>query len=204
MDSLPQSLKFFYLSDNTLGNFNPTVALPTSLSVLEISNIGMDTFDPTLPLPSGLEMLFLDRNTMSTFNPTLPLPITLTHLSLQSTHIAIFDPTNSNLSNLSQLALSNTPITTFNPTQSLLKLSFLSIGGCSLLLEFNPVGKLSSLLTYINASGNSITTDSLNNNVEWISDIGNNGSLYWYTSLNPIVGTETHTLLLAKGWNILM
>jgi len=140
------------------------------------------TFNPTLPLPSNLKSLTLSTNKIVTFDPTLALPSGLTSLSLNVNDIVLFNPTIALPSSLKQLYLNSNDIVAFNPTLA-----------------------LPSSLILLELPNNKITVSSWNTETSWIALAPDNATLNANSNLPAlgITGTNTETLLLAKGWTII-
>jgi Leucine-rich repeat (LRR) protein len=147
------------------------------LKALYLSNNGMmQTFTPSFPLPTNLEFLYLDSCALTELDCTL-LPTGLKYLFIRFNSISNLD-TLSHLTNLILLYMNT------NNLQS-----------------FNPIGL--TTLRSIDVSGNDITTQAWNDDIDWIANAPNYGQFYAYGNTDSIIGTQTETLLLAKNWYIL-
>lgn len=128
--------------------------------------------------PDTMELLELSQNNINVFDPTRALPPYLNLLGLANNGIVNFDTTIALNSGLKQLVLSANPIVNFAPTLPL------------------------PALTFIGLANTSITTASWNANTAWIANVGNDGYFAAQSTTNPVTGTATETLLLAKNWSI--
>jgi len=225
--SIP-TLTSLNLSSNAIVNFNPIVALPSGFLSLSLINNQIVTFNPTIPLPSSLLTLNLTNNDIVTFNPTIALPSSLQNLILQGNNIVTFDPSIALPSTLKQLVLSTNDIVTFNPSIALpnslenlslnvndinvfnptialpssLKKLFLNSNNIS---SFNPTLALPASLDTLELPNNDITVTAWNTDTAWIALAPNNGTLNANNNIpaNGITGTNTESMLLAKGWTII-
>lgn len=202
---LPSNLQRLDLLRNTISNFNPSVPLPSTLLVLNLQVNSIVNFNPTLPLPSNLERLTLQSNNIVTFNPSIPLPSTLKTLNLADNNIVTFNPSIPLPSSLESLSLNVNDIVTFNPSIALpnsLQELFLNAND---IVAFNPTLALPSSLQVLELQNNKITVSSWNTATSWIALAPDNGTLVATDNIPAlgITGTNTETMLLAKGWTII-
>jgi len=205
IEALSNGLLNLSLQNNNIVTFNPAIPLPTSLKNLNLVSNDIVTFNPTTPLPNGLETLNLQANKIVTFNPTIPLPTSLKNLNLATNDIVIFNPSLALPSGLLDLGLQVNEIVTFNPTiplPSSLQQLFLNAND---IVIFNPSLALPNSLQRLYLNNNKITVTSWNTETSWIALAGNNGILEASSNIPAlgITGTNTETLLLAKGWTII-
>lgn len=222
------TLQTLRLSFNQIINFNPTTALPASLMYLYLSNNQIISFNPIIPLPNTLFYLLLENNQIVDFNPTEALPSNLDILSLRGNQIVDFNPFNSTIIGVKKIDLISNLIVNFNPSVSLpnnLETLLLNVNNiinfnpsialpsslkqlylnANEIVNFNPTLALPSSLILLELPNNNITVSSWNTNTAWIAIAPNGATLNANnnTIANSIVGTNTETQLLAKGWTII-
>lgn len=202
---LPSNLNRLDLSRNLIVNFNPTTSLPSTLLTLKLTLNDIVTFNPTLSLPSNLENLDLQGNEIITFNPAIGLPSTLKQLNLASNNIVTFNPTLSLPISLIELLLNTNNIAVFNPTISLPNSLQKLILNSNEIASFNPTLALPSSLQRLELPNNNITVSSWNSDTSWIALAPDNATLVANDNIPAlgITGTNTESLLLAKGWTII-
>ncbi|SDX36947.1 leucine-rich repeat domain-containing protein [Flavobacterium degerlachei] len=198
--ALPSSLLGLGLGDNQIVTFDPTIALPSSLLGLGLGGNQIVTFDPIIALPTGLESLNLSDNQIVTFDPTIALPTGLTDLYLDSNQIVTFDTIIALPSSLTDLNLYDNQIVTFDPTIALpSSLTDLRLDN-NQIVTFDPTIALPSSLTTLRLNNNQIVTSSWNSATSWISNLTNGGEIFTQGNIDSAAGTNTQSLLEAKGW----
>jgi Leucine-rich repeat (LRR) protein len=172
------------LEGNEITNFDPSIPLPSSLLTLKLGNNQIIDFDPTIALPNLLELLELFDNQIVTFNPSIPLPSSLLTLNLGNNQIIDFDPTIGLPNTLTYLNLEENQIITFNPSIA-----------------------LPNSLEQLSLGDNQMTTAGYTASEPWASAMTNipgRGDVYFNGNINSASGTNLETILIAKGWNVVV
>jgi Leucine-rich repeat (LRR) protein len=199
----PSTLKYLDLGGNQIVTFDPAQALPSGLQYLTLSNNQIVTFDPSIALPSSLQSLSLEYNQIVTFDPSIALPNSLETLILIDNQIVTFDPSIALPSSLQSLALYNNQIVTFDPSIALPSgLQYLTLS-YNQIVTFNPTIALPDSLINLALDSNQMTTAGYTDSEPWanaMSVIPARGYVYTSNNVNPIVGTNLRTILIAKGW----
>jgi Leucine-rich repeat (LRR) protein len=132
--------------------------------------------------PSGLQSLYLYENQIVNFNPTVALPSGLQYLNLDLNQIVTFNPSIALPSSLDILSIEENNIVIFNPTIP-----------------------LPTELNALRISDNQMTTAGYTASEPWanaMSVIPNRGGIYAINNLDPMLGTNLRTILIAKGWDV--
>lgn len=172
-------------------------------TVVNITNFSLVSGRVRFTVNTNMNSLIMDNKNIITVN-IVNIP-SLTGLILISNSIVVFDPIVALPNGLLNLSLQKNQIVTFNPTIPLpsgLKRLFLNSND---IVTFNPSLALPNGLQQLYLNNNKITVTSWNTETNWINLVGNNGVLESTNNIPAlsIVGTNTESMLLAKGWTII-
>jgi len=202
--ALPATLIRIDLGYNQIVTFNPSIALPNSLLDIYLNNNQIVTFDTSLP--NSLTILNLGYNQIVTFDTTLPLPNSLQELYINNNQIVTFDPSIALPDSLIHLFIYSNQIVTFDPILPLPSLIILEIYN-NQIITFNPILLSTDSLNNLNLESNKMTTLGYIETEAWansMSVIPNRGSIYFTNNINSIAGTNLETILISKGWTVLI